>query len=683
MDGDLEISLDKLPIKRLETIEENGFERFPTDVGYDEKRLNLIRRIDFAWAVEREDTGKKRKAEGSSAKEGTTTNQQQWQWQGLVENLQLAHQELSVIIDLINTVEANDAVTVAGMTRPKQLPNEHLSDLAVSTATKLQSFRSLGKYFKQSAKGLEEKIAREARFYGALIRLQQNWKIKRHRLVAAASGNEGFYIDLFDNSLYETTVVFRPSSMSTIPVEHDSAGMLAVNLPRKSCHTLQFEFLGFTSAYNFRKSGETNTLAVTKDSSKEPGKEHASDDERVKEMHLTLREVHRAIHDEQVFDLVNREACNPSLCVNLTGIKENFLRLSIGQGASVSVSLVSTGQDDQTVGASDTNTKDTEYVHLGSFVGAKFGEGPDKANKLGIPNQLGFEIYLRQLFHEYVFVKAKNKSMSSSRSQIPAQPLKDNSNILSHFCMSLAHRIFSNKVLFVLENLVYRTPYVDLISHPTWHSRTSSWTLSMKIPQSILNAGRQMQTPGVGTLESVRSQFWTKVAVVDDSISVEGEGAPNVVGLFKGKSEGVASQIIQWLHEESLTVGIKADRDFLSLAFELDQGEIVRLVAHVDPDDPEGCISWWLSMDDGRTRDHKLRSDMSYDESETRRFLGYLSLDVSIAFTEAFGLALISLTMNPRTSEASRRSKNIQGEGPNWILIAGSALLSTLSVRLG
>lgn len=38
-------------------------------------------------------------------------------------------------------MEANDAVTVAGMTRPKQLPNELLSDLAVSMTTKLQSFR--------------------------------------------------------------------------------------------------------------------------------------------------------------------------------------------------------------------------------------------------------------------------------------------------------------------------------------------------------------------------------------------------------------------------------------------------------------------------------------------------------------------------------------------------------------
>ncbi|KAL0407737.1 UNVERIFIED_CONTAM: Mediator of RNA polymerase II transcription subunit [Sesamum radiatum] len=290
MDGDLEISLDKLPIKRLEALEENGFERFPSDVGYDEKRVNLIRRIDFAWAVEREDPSKKQKSEGASAKEGTSTSQQQWPWQSLVENLQLAHQELSVIIDLINTVEANDAVTVAGMTRPKQLPNEHLSDLAVSTATKLQCFRvllllpgleNLGKYFKQSAKSLEEQIAREARFYGALIRLQQNWKIKRHRLVAAASGNEGFYIDLFDNSLYDSAAIFRPSSLSTIPIEHDAAGMLAVNLPRKSCHSLQFEVLGLSSASNLGKSGQTKTLAGGNDSSKEPGKEHASNDEHI------------------------------------------------------------------------------------------------------------------------------------------------------------------------------------------------------------------------------------------------------------------------------------------------------------------------------------------------------------------------------------------------------------------
>lgn len=81
---------------------------------------------------------------------------------------------------------------------------------------------------------------------------------------------------------------------------------------------------------------------------------------------------------------------------------------------------------------------------------------------------------------------------------------------------------------------VHRTPYVNLISHPTWNSRTSSWTLSTKIPQSIL------QTSGGGSVKTVRSQFWTKVVVIDDSITLEGEGAPNVVGLFKGKTKGVS-----------------------------------------------------------------------------------------------------------------------------------------------
>ncbi|CAH1435925.1 unnamed protein product [Lactuca virosa] len=62
---------------------------------------------------------------------------------------------------------------------------------AVSTTTKLQCFWQLGKYFKQSAKSSEKQVAKEAIFYGALIRLQQNWKVKRHRMAASAAGNEG------------------------------------------------------------------------------------------------------------------------------------------------------------------------------------------------------------------------------------------------------------------------------------------------------------------------------------------------------------------------------------------------------------------------------------------------------------------------------------------------------------
>ncbi|XP_073125076.1 uncharacterized protein [Henckelia pumila] len=39
--------------------------------------------------------------------------------------------------------------------------------------------------------------------------------------------------------------------------------------------------------------------------------------------------------------------------------------------------------------------------------------------------------------------------------------------------------------------------------------------------------------------------------------------------------------------------------------------------------------------------------------------------------------------MKPKVTEAHRRPRNLQEGGPNWILVAGGALLSTLSIRLG
>lgn len=60
----------------------------------------------------------------------------------------------------------------------------------------------------------------------------------------------------------------------------------------------------------------------------------------------------------------------------------------------------------------------------------------------------------------------------------------------------------------------------------------------MKVPQSILLAGCQYKTLDIPyEKNAIKSQFWTKVVVNDDSINVEGESAPKVVGLFKEKSE--------------------------------------------------------------------------------------------------------------------------------------------------
>lgn len=76
------------------------------------------------------------------------------------------------------------------------------------------------------------------------------------------------------------------------------------------------------------------------------------------------------------------------------------------------------------------------------------------------------------------------------------------------------------------------------MSHPTWHSRTSSWSISIRVPQSILNASYQSEIP---SKYIVNSQYRTRVVVTDECINVEGEGAPNVVGLFKGASEDMCS----------------------------------------------------------------------------------------------------------------------------------------------
>lgn len=631
MDGNLEVSLDKLPVKRLEFIEESGAERFPTDVSYDEKRLSLIRRIDFAWALEKDDNKKQKK----STKESSTP----WQWQSMVENLQLAQQELSVVLDLINTVEANDAVTVASITRPKALPHEVLSDHAVSAATKLQCFRHLGKYFKQSAKALEQQVAKEARFYGALIRLQQNWKVKRQRVAASTPGGESFTIDLFDNSITDPTTVIRPSSLSPLRVDHDSAGMLAISVPPKSCHTLFFDFIGAHSSKSSRDSSEAQIEHLERKGDDEP----MDDDESVKKTHSTLRKFHRAIFDEQVFDLVNREAFNPSLGVNVTGIEENYLQLSLGQGTSVSLSLVP-ATEDQSFETGGTQKIETAPLSLETLEGIRSAEKVGGLVKKKIPNRASYEIYLQQIFHEHIFVKSKDKPISAVP-RVSGQSAKAGSGLLGHFCMSLAHRIFSNKVLMELDNVVCRVPYLHLMSQPCWHSRTSSWTLYMKVPESILHTCCQKD---VSKAKHIKTQFRTKIVVTDDCIKVEGEGAPNVVGLFKGTAEDissinrydcdladlpviilqqVASQVIRWLHEEALMVGIKATRDFLCLSFELEQGEMLGLLAQVDPEDPCGCISWWLVMDDGFSDERKLQMDYSDHGNEYRKSLGHLSLD--------------------------------------------------------
>lgn len=627
MDPKIKIDLDKLPIKRLEAIEESGIEHFSSEVTNEESRLNLVRRIDFSSIIEKD--AKKQK----TSKETTAPT---FQWQSLVENLRQAHQELNVVIDLINTVETNDAVTVASMQRPKQLPNEWLSDLSVSAATKLQRLRHLGKYFKESSKALEQQVIREARFYGSLIRLQQNWKVKRQRAGLIGPGSENFMIDLQDN-LTNDIIYSRPSFSSAVRIDEDSRGILAVQRPLKSCHYLCLNFIGANPSHkprtfirNKKHAGSPENLSVVK-------KESVTDedvDECVKDTHSTLREIHQSIFQEHVFYMVNRETHSTSPGVIVTGTEEDHLQLAIGQEISISLSLVPSGNDDrsQTKTSIDgiQNENNEDVYPKPSYQTLKVSsEVPFSTSS--------FEIYLQQLFHESLFVKKAKDMQSHVPIHVPGVSL-------SHFCLTIAHRFVSKKVLLELENLVAKVPFLHLLSQPTWNSRTSSWFISLKVPRSIFQSGKQSKSSdNVGAKTMARSQFQTKVAVNDDRISVSAESAPNITSSFSSNTTGfcrinsygcdlddlpmtllqqVASQVILWLHEEALVVGMNATRDFLCQKFNLDRGETLCLVPHLDPHDAQGCISWWLMVENGPTDNGKLPY-----QNKDKMFLGHLSLE--------------------------------------------------------
>lgn len=126
--------------------------------------------------------------------------------------------------------------------------------------------------------------------------MQQNWKVKRQRLASIAPGNEGFTFDLFDNS-YDPEAINRSSALSTVRVDHDTAGMLAINVSPNSCHSLQFGFLGVQSDIprNVNKSNLSSESHLG-----ESGEESSSDEECIKKSHSLLREVHLAIFNGQV-----------------------------------------------------------------------------------------------------------------------------------------------------------------------------------------------------------------------------------------------------------------------------------------------------------------------------------------------------------------------------------------------
>lgn len=88
--------------------------------------------------------------------------------------------------------------------------------------------------------------------------------------------------------------------MSTVRVNHDAAGMLAINVSPNLCHSLQFGFVSAQSDDIQRKSNENKSHISGEYHLGETGKDSLSDEECVKKTHSLLREIHKAIFSEQV-----------------------------------------------------------------------------------------------------------------------------------------------------------------------------------------------------------------------------------------------------------------------------------------------------------------------------------------------------------------------------------------------
>ena len=145
---------------------------------------------------------------------------------------------------------------------------------------------------------------------------------------------------------------------------------------------------------------------------------------------------------------MSRESFNPSLGINVTGIGENYLEMSIKPGISVFISLAPYNHEDQ--GNNGSGAQNVEDLFNSSSI---MEIEQDVYLIPGHPSHITYEIYLQQLFHEEIFSKVKHNLTLPGRVQTNHQP-NDAVGLVNHFCLSLVHRIFAGKVLRELENLV-------------------------------------------------------------------------------------------------------------------------------------------------------------------------------------------------------------------------------------
>ncbi|KAG0592314.1 hypothetical protein KC19_1G241700 [Ceratodon purpureus] len=588
----MEVSLDPLPLKRVLAMEENGTEHLPPELSQEEKSLALLGRIDFGQEFKKI----KKEEDGSKKEEKEKEVVQQWPWQGLVDHLQQAHQELAIILDMINHVEASEAVTVARMERPKLQPQEVCSDLALRASSKLHHFRNVGKYLKRSAQALEQQVEREAVFYGALMRLQRNWKVKRQRGVAAGPvGSAGFSIDVGTSE----------SNPCIITLEQDSVGLLTAHLPAGlSLSSLHVSLHSTPSPFKFGKETE-RVPGTTKEGRPETtGLPEVSKlgergvgpgvDRGATSTQAMLRQIQTANFEAQVFEWVGRQALSLSPHINVTGLSDTCLQLSLGNGTTLNVYLTPMASL-----AEESQGSDKESAVLAPRT-------PDHQRMSLLPNEESLGICLQQAFHHFLNGRQDHASAKETGKAKEAQ--SEAAGLVKHVSAIMRHRVACDRIISVLEKQVHGVPELRLSSHPTWHAQVSTWDLWLDVPDSTLVGRWQASVvlrDDVLTIAGLPAGDDNKLTSVACTLS---ELSPFL--LFQ-----MAAHLVAWLHAEASGMGVEPRRDLLSLTFELDNYEDVSLVA--SPAVKSHTINWSL----------RLSGSKSDDLDVTNRFLGALPLE--------------------------------------------------------
>jgi mediator of RNA polymerase II transcription subunit 17 len=132
--------------------------------------------------------------------------------------------------------------------------------------------------------------------------LQQNWKVKRQRVVGGGMGSEGFMFDLADSSQLDAAIMPRLLPLSLVPIDRDTSGTLSVTIPAKSFRSLNLQFLGDSdnnAEINASRKKE-GTLSSTSSEVENDALENNDVNKSVKYAHSILRNIHKSIFEEQV-----------------------------------------------------------------------------------------------------------------------------------------------------------------------------------------------------------------------------------------------------------------------------------------------------------------------------------------------------------------------------------------------